>query len=204
MWSLAPIVPIGALAITTIVYLTPGVDKLPALAAPLIGVALALIVFGLAVFLATRGAAEDRSVRTLGEIRLRLAVAEERLSSAPAELKKGETGRESAGRVTVLIAQLKRDLDSRTTVDRDPVGLWRLLHRIEEGLLQLAPKEEVVAEVVSDRQRLMGSSVPNADALRAAAEAALAILDPNWTETVISSPGGATRTAVPTTGTGTH
>jgi hypothetical protein len=82
MWSLAPIVPIGALAITTIVYLTPGVDKLPALAAPLIGVALALIVFGLAVFLATRGAAEDRSVRTLGEIRLRLAVAEERLSSA--------------------------------------------------------------------------------------------------------------------------
>ena len=185
MWSLAPMVPICALATTTIVYLVPGIDTQPPLLSPALGLAIALAIYALAVLLAGRGAARDRSVRTRAEVGPRLALAAERLRQA-AEHAKGED-RDVVAQLQSLIRELESDLLESGAVDRDPVGLWRVLHRVEEGLLRVAPTAEVVAEVVSDRQRLLGSSIPNADGLKAAEEAALNVLDPRWTETVIKT-----------------
>ena len=58
------------------------------------------------------------------------------------------------------------------------VGLWQLIHAAEEALLIVEPMTEVIAQALTDRRRLIGSTIPQAPALLAMQGVAVRGLDP--------------------------
>jgi hypothetical protein len=132
------------------------------------------------------GAGTDRRLRTHDEIRLRAILVGNRVAASwrPEDSQISPMVISAKLDVEALLRQISAALEDprRMNVSNgtDMVGLWRMLHRAEEALLMLAPTQDVVAEALTDRQRLLGSTIPNAESLASLQAAALDSIAPEW------------------------
>ena len=208
----APVMPAIASAAMFIVYLLPppiGLDPPKAVLIGLVAAAIVALVGGAIAIPFNRGRDRSRSFLELWERYQRL---EARLKVAKDSDKHLPTPDERAAAdlaisdVERIVARLKRSLEGEPGVDSpdgDPtqppgsedwstsgagyVGLWQLIHSAEEALLLVEPMTEVIAQALTDRRRLIGSTIPQAPALLAMQGAAVRGLDPAIAETYFAA-----------------
>jgi hypothetical protein len=102
------------------------------------------------------------------------------------------TAVDDSGRAAVAVARshlthLRRSLDGELLPERawvegsGYVDLWRRVHRVEEALLLVRPREALIGEAVNDMLRLVGSTIPKREQLTSQVVEAMTALDPKAT-----------------------
>ena len=183
--TVVPVLPASASVAMFIAYLLPAPVGRDAASSVLIGLIAAAVVGLIGTLFGdrlTRGRDADRWANELNERRQRLETRLEIVGET------GKTGDASDDAVTARLAredvhqilvQLQQwDGMKKTAKDYDDIARWRLLHAAEEAMLLIEPKAEVLDQALIDRRRLMGSTIPQASALRAMQMAAVRVLDP--------------------------
>jgi hypothetical protein len=208
----APVMPAIASAVMFIVYLLPppvGLDAPKAVLLGLVAAAIVALVGGAVAIPFNRGRDRSRSFLELWERYQRL---DARLEVAKGGDKHFPTADERAAAelaisdIERIVARLKRSLEGQAGRDGaggDPtqppgsedwstsgagyVGLWQLIHAAEEALILVEPMTEVIAQALTDRRRLIGSTIAQAPALLAMQGAAVRGLDPAIAETYFAA-----------------
>jgi hypothetical protein len=183
--TVLPVLPASASVAMFIAYLLPAPVGRDAASSVLIGIIAAAVVGVIGTLFGdrlTRGRDADRWANELSERRQRL---ETRLAIVAETGKAGDasddavTARLAREDVHQVLAQLQQwDGKKEPTKDYDDIARWRLLHAAEEAMLLIEPKNEVLDQALTDRRRLMGSTIPQASSLLAMQVAAVKVLDP--------------------------
>ena len=208
----APVMPAIASAVMFIAYLLPepvGQDATTSVLIGLFAAAIVAVVGGAVAIPFNRGRDLSRSFLELWEryqrldARLQVAKGTDKHFPTPDERAAAELAISDVERI---VARLKRSLEGEAGPDGpegDPtqppgsedwsttghgyVGLWQLIHAAEEALLLVEPMTEVIAQALTDRRRLIGSTIPQAPALLAMQGAAVRGLDPAIAETYFAA-----------------
>jgi hypothetical protein len=196
----APVVPIVAALISAIAYIVhwPQGVILPDWLAPIIGTPLLvgtipiLIAWLLLAIIIRRFTAVDRmNMGSYGQLLSHLSTLDSQLSALNPELSTLPT---SAG-----IAR-KEVLDSKQTIFKKLIkrslawvtasgyiDLWKEMHNAEESLINVLPRENVIADALYDEMRIKDSHIATSDTLLEKLRRAVTTLDP-LAEAYLQSP----------------
>jgi hypothetical protein len=167
-----PLLPFIAIISSVSLYLAPSSSFLSRTALVVLaenpltsGVLLACILalLGATGFYFFRGTSADHAnVRSYAELTQRMWAAQVRQSSVCATSATSQLERAACQEVQVRLGSLREELQKpgmRWILGSGYIGMWTLIHRAEEAMIQVEPWEEVVRGAEYDRLRLQGSSI---------------------------------------------
>lgn len=175
------------------------VDPVPRVIAVLMGFGSGILAWGLFSLLTRRYARADRAnIRMFSELRQRLAAAEEALAVAREGAAAGAGSELACREADRHLTSLRAVLGSETqpaasgpvwTLGAGYIAAWQRLHRAEEALLEVLPRDDVAAMAFYDAQRLEGSKIADRSRMLRVAYAAVRALSPGLGGHLPSKPG---------------
>lgn len=192
----APIMPATASGAMFLAYLLPAPLGRDAATSVLIGVIAAVlmaVVGGAVAIPSMRDRDRSRTFLELWEryqrleARLEVAKGADVASRTPEDQATVRLATSDVERIIKRLGDSLGDVRARLGSGPDYLGLWQLIHDAEEALLVIEPMTEVIAQALMDRRRLIGSTIPQAQALLAMQAVAIRGLDPAIAKTYFTA-----------------
>ena len=176
-----PFLPGAATLLTILIFLAQWLA--PGTNAPFWGSGIALVAWVLLSALCLRITDARYAIpSSYGELCQRLAQLKSQFAVlCPEENHHSEVGKMACKEITTQVQKIEEDFQQRDLTwasARGYINAWCSLHRAEEALIEIAPRETVIAGALNDVLRLKGSKIDHADDLIARIRQVIDVMDP--------------------------